>query len=248
MSPRLLAGWTLAVLVGACSGATEPGSTPSVAGRYRLVSLDGGQAGVGNQELALYADRTYAWRTCEVFPNYYQTKVTLGEVSSGRWEQKGSRLSLTDSVSADTLTGVVRSDSLTIEAGGHVYGFGLKPLAHRDGAYALTRYDGSELPFTAPDSSGVTRTIAFGVLQLATYSTHALDLYETVRYPDGSSTTGWVRLLSGPYYWNGDTLVLEDATRTPRLSGVWVVDGDVLALRGLGHAYELAYSTQLPHY
>ena len=244
----MLAAWVLAGLVGGCSTGTEPGSAPSAAGRYGLASVDGSQAGARNEELALFGDSSYVWRGCEVIPNYYQTTVSLTEVSAGTWVQAGSRLTLAPATGAETLTGVLRRDSITIEVGGHVYGFGLKPFAHRDGAYVVTRYDGYQLPFTEPDSSGVSRTVMFGVLQLATYSTHALNLYEMVRYPNGSSTNGWVTLLSGPYYWNGDTLVLQDRARVPRLSGGWVVDGDVLAIRGLGHSYELAYNTQLPHY
>ena len=247
MKLRLLAACVLTGIAGACARATEPASAPGAAGRYSLASVDG-IAGTQSEELALGGDSTYAWRTYQVFPNAYLTKVTLAEVSAGRWEQDRSRLTLADSAGRPPLAGLIRGDTITIQTGGHEFGFARKRPTHLDGAYVLTRYDGHELPFTATDTSGTTRTVGFGQLQLATYSTHALDLWQTIVYPDGSSSTGWVRLSSGPYNWSGATLTLETAVGVSVGTGEWIVGGVLLGIRGFGHEYELAYTTQLPHY
>lgn len=247
MKLLLLATCTLTLMVGACASTAEPRRTPIVVGRYGLVSVDDTQATAGGEELELRGDSTYAWRTYQVFPDYLATQVTLAEFSSGRWEVGEARLMLTDSAGIRSL-GAITGDSIAIQVAGHGYAFVRKLPASVEGAYVLTHYDGYELPFTTEDSSGATQTVQVGELQLASYSTYALDLLLSSVDRSGYSSGGWARLSSGPYHWDGVTLMLQNSVGGVLATGEWIVDGVVMRVRGLGHEYEFVYSTQLPHY
>ncbi len=248
MKLNLLTACMLAGLACACGSGTEPQAIASAAGRYRLASVDGAEAGDRTEELALHDSGTYVWRSVQVVPNYYQTTATLSTVSAGQWVQDGAALTLVDPNALARVAGRVHGDTVTVDGVFHTYQFLLARPEHLDGAFVLSRLDGSELPLALADSAGVRRTVDVGVLQLASYATHALDLLETTTYPNGSSTTAWVRVSSGPYHWDGATLTLQDQAGAPALSGEWLVSGVVFALQGAGHEFEFVYSTELPRY